>query len=117
MNNKKLVKLEIKLLKTMPMLLAFVFFLNIVFSYLGINTEILSILCLIIPLIFIYVSSYCFKFCGYHRMFLHYILVSEAINWYDYKIGIPIENRSMIGIQLIVVAIFIFVILYMKLKT
>jgi hypothetical protein len=37
----------------------------------------------LIPLIFMYISSYVFKFCEYHRMFLHYIVAINS-QYHDY---------------------------------
>lgn len=37
------------------------------------------------PLAFLYIGSYLFKFCWYHRMFIHFIATIEIINvtcWY-----------------------------------
>lgn len=46
----------------------------------------------VIPLIFLYLASYMFRFCEYHRMFLHYIVFTWIINITDYYVGIPISD-------------------------
>ena len=63
----KLYKIKLYLLKIMPMLLALVNFINIVLSFNGIDIPLLSYIGGIsfIPLIFLYISSYVFKFCEY----------------------------------------------------
>ena len=60
------------------MLLAFITLLNSILSYFNIDLVILSYIggVSLIPILFIYITSYTFKFCEYHRMFLHYIVVT-----------------------------------------
>lgn len=115
----KLYKIELYLLKIMPMLLALVNFINIVFSFNGIDIPLLSYIGSIsfIPLVFLYISSYVFKFCKYHRMFLHYIVICNLINIYDYYIGIPITNKSLLILHLIIAGICLIIILYLYVKT
>lgn len=116
--NKFLYKIELGLLKIIPMLIAFMCLLNSVLSYFDIDTCILSYLggTSIITLVFLYVSSYVFKFCKYHRMFLHYIVVTQIINIYDYYYGIPIDNLEYLCLHLIIAGLFLFIILYLYVK-
>ena len=76
LRNKSLYKLQLILLKAMPMCMAFFCWLNTLLSYFDIDCEILTHVggCSVITLIFIYLSSYVFRFCEYHRMFLHYVV-------------------------------------------
>lgn len=116
--SKNLYKIELCLLKVLPMLIALFYLINTVTSYFGMDIPILSSIAgmSIIPLVFIYVSSYAFKFCEYHRMFLHYIVVNDSINIYDYYIGIPLDNLQLFSLQMIIVGISLFLILYLYLK-
>ena len=104
--NVKLYKIELYLLKIIPMLLAGIHLTNTVLSYYGIDI-----------IIFLYISSYVFKFCEYHRMFLHYIVVNNLINIYDYYIGIPIDAKELFITHLIIAGICLIVILYLYVKT
>lgn len=117
--NIKLYKIELYLLKIIPMLLALVNFINIILSFNGIDIPFLSYIGGIsfIPLIFLYISSYVFKFCEYHRMFLHYVVICNLINIYDYYIGIPIINKSLLILYLIIAGICLIIILYLYVKT
>lgn len=45
-------------------------------------------------------------------MFVHYILLNNIINLTDYYIGIPIDNRQMLALNLVIGGIFLFLILY-----
>ena len=117
--NIKLYKIELYLLKIMPMLLALVNFINIVLSFNGIDIPLLSYIGGIsfIPLVFLYINSYVFKFCEYHRMFLHYVVICNLINIYDYYIGIPITNKILLISHLIIAGICLIIILYLYVKT
>ena len=116
---KALHKLLLITLKVIPMLLALVCLLNTLLSYFGIDLVILSYIGGVsaLPLIFLYLSSYAFRFCEYHRMFLHYVTLNWVINIYDYYIGIPLSDRNMLALYLIITCIFLFVILYLYLKS
>lgn len=118
LGNKTLYKLELYLLKVIPMLLALIAFLNTVLSYFDIDLVIWSYIgsVSLLPLIFLYMSSYVFKFCEYHRMFLHYVVVTNVLNVYDYYVGIPISDRELLVLHMIVAGISLFVILYLYVK-
>lgn len=97
------------------MIIAELSLLNTILSYFYIDVTILSYLggVSFLTLGFLYISSYVFKFCAYHRMFLHYTVVNNLINIYDYYFVIPLDTITMIVVQLIIAGIFIFIILYL----
>lgn len=101
-------------LKVIPMLLAACSVLNMLFDFLGIDSRIFSFVSgmSLLPLVFLYLASYVFGFCLYHRMFLHYIVVSNVLMIVDYYIGIPIGNAVLLMLHLAIVGIFLFLILY-----
>lgn len=74
--NKSMYKLLILMLKYIPMLISLVYVLNTALSYFYIDIPVLSNLAgmSILPWIFMYLSATVFRFCLYHKMFLHYIL-------------------------------------------
>jgi len=115
---KVLYKIELRLLKVIPMLLALCYLSNTILSLCEYDSVIFSILggMSVLPLIFLYVSSYVFKFCAYHRMFLHYIVVNDVINWFDYTYGIPMSYRWLVVVHIAIAGIFLFLILYFKFK-
>ena len=119
MNKTTLHSLEIKTIKVIPMLLALVALTNTILSYFDIDAPILSYLggVSILPLIFLYLSSYSFSFCEYHRMFLHYVTLNWILNIIDYYWGIPVSNKNLFLIYMIIAGIFMFVILYLYLKS
>lgn len=119
LKDKTLYKLELYLLKIIPMLLALIAFLNTVLSYFDIDLVIWSYIgsVSLLPLIFLYMSSYVFRFCEYHRMFLHYVVITNVLNVYDYYVGIPISDRELIVLHMIITGISLFIILYLYVKS
>ena len=118
LKSKMLYKIELLLLKTIPMLMALCSVSNSILSYLDIEVVILNYIggVSILPLIFLYLSSYVFKFCEYHRMFLHYLLITDIINVYDYHVGFPLDDLEYLCLHMIVTAISLFMILYLYMK-
>lgn len=118
LRSKDLYKMELYLLKVMPMLLAAIYLVNTVLSYYDIIIPVLSYIggLSFIPLVFMYVSSYVFRFCSYHRMFLHYIVVNDSINLIDYYYTLPISDWELLILHMSVASIILFIILYMYVK-
>lgn len=117
--NKALYKIQLYLIKVIPMVMAFFSLVNTVFSYYDIDLPILSYIggYSILTIVFLYLTSYVFKFCEYHRMFIHYIVVNWALNIYDAYIGIPLNDRGLLITYLTVTGIFLFIILYLYVKS
>ena len=115
LNNKTLYKVFLLILKVIPMVISAVFLLNTILSYYYIDATILSMVggVSFFTLLFLYISSYVFKFCNYHRMFIHYISLQWIINLTDYYIGIPINDLSFMLLGLTIFGIFLFIILYL----
>ena len=118
LKSKHLYKVELYLLKIMPILLAAIYLINTVLSYYDIIVPALTYIggLSFIPLVFMYISSYVFKFCSYHRMFLHYIVVNDSINLIDYYYTIPISDWKLFIIQMSIAGIALFIILYLYVK-
>lgn len=103
LKSKKLYKAFLLLLKLLPFLLALVSVLNTVLSFFAIDLVILSYIgsVSLLPLIFMYLAAFVFRFCIYHRIFLDYTVVSTCITVYDYYIGIPITDAGIVTLQLV----------------
>lgn len=67
--------------------------------------------------IFLYVSTYVFRFCTYHRMFLWYILIDDLINIIDYYYKLPIETGNLLMLHNSIIGVFLFIILYLYVKS
>ena len=119
LKSKTLYKIELGLLKAIPMILALTALLNSILSYFGIDLYILSYIggVSIFTMLFLYLSSYVFKFCEYHRMFLHYIVSTWIINIIDYYVGIPISDLEYLCLQMIIAGISLFIILYLYVRS
>ena len=116
--NFTLHKFTLWFLKIIPMLLALVCFLNTLLSYFNIDAPILSYIggVSVIPLLFLYLSSYAFRFCEYYRMFLHYVAINWILNIIDYYWGIPVSDKELFLLYMIIACISLFIILYLYLK-
>ena len=100
------------------MLLAGGYLLDTILSYFYIDLPIFSILggMSILPLIFLYISSYVFKFCEYHRMFLHYVVVNDLLSIYDYHIGIPISDVGLFLVHIMITGLTLYLVLYLHIR-
>jgi hypothetical protein len=107
-----LYKIELHWIKIIPMVLSFTTFLDTILSYLEVEGTILAYINALLVWLFLYLSSFVFQFCRWHRMFLYYVLLEGIINWYDYTYGIPLNLRPMVAIQLCLIVIFISIGLY-----
>ena len=112
--DKYLYKVVLYLIKTIPTITSIIFLLNTILSYFNIELEVFSHICgvSLFTILFFYLTSIAFRFCVYHRMFIHYITLNWILNLYDYYIGIPTNNLKLLYIYLIITGIFLFIILY-----
>lgn len=117
--NKHLYKTFLYIMKIIPMIIAMLFILNSVLSYFNIDVVLFSYIggISILSLIFLYLTSYVFGFCSYHRMFLHYICITWIVNIIDCYIGIPLNDLNYLCLQMIIAGIFLFIILYLYVTT
>ena len=116
--NKKLYKLFLLVSKVLPMILAFCHLLNIVLSYFYIEDHILNYISgiSILTILYLYLVSYIIKLCSYYRMFLHYCVIINIINVYDYYIGIQLNDKELFMLYLVLTIITMFIVLYLKVK-
>lgn len=122
--NKDLYKVDLFLLKLLPMIMAFsyiiaqyaalfnigagpILVLQIVTHYLGL---------LLAPMMFMLISSKLFQFCNYHRMFIYYILVIQLMNITNWYFKIPISNLAYNVTQDIITVGFLLTALIMYIK-
>lgn len=114
--SKKMVKNFVLATKVLPIIIAAIYFLNSTISFFYGNDIPLNYLggVSLLPVLYLYLASYTFKLCEYYRMYLHYIVVINAINIYDYYIGIPIDNMSMYLLCVLLTIITMFIVIYLK---
>ena len=106
------------LLKVIPIILSSIYFIELVLGRFGLEYKILSIISFtsILSLVFLYFASYIFQFCGYHRMFLHYISFVTIYHIIDIFVDIPFEDECVFTILMIITFIFMVITLYKYLK-
>lgn len=116
--DKKWYKVTLGLLKIIPKLLATCDALNTLTCLLGYDLVILSFIggVSFLTLAFLYLVSYVFRFCIYHRMFLHYILVNNIISTLEFTVGLPVSFLGLCCIFSINFCVFLFLILYFHQK-
>ena len=109
-------KLFVLVSKVLPMVLALCHLTNCAFGYFDLNNIILGYISgiSILTVGYLYLISYLIKLCGYYRMFLHYCIIIDIINIYDYYIGIPLNDRNLMFLYGGVTIISMFIIIYIK---
>lgn len=109
-------KIFLLVIKVIPMVIAFIFAINIFLSYLNIEIKAFNYIAGVsfLPLITFYTLSYLLHFCEYHRIFLHYIVIIDGISLYDEYYKIPVDDFTMFKIYSIITIICLFLILYFK---
>lgn len=109
-------KLFVLVSKVLPMILAFCHLLNCMFGYFNWNNIILGYISgiSILTISYLYLISYVLKLCEYYRMFLHYCVIIDIINIYDYYIGISITNVQLMYLYVVITITIMFIILYLK---
>lgn len=114
--NKSLYKIVLYLIKIIPIFISGIYLLNTVLSYFNIDLELFSYIVQFLFIGFMYATSYAFRFCAWHRMFIHYILIILILNIVDYHIGIPISDKAMVTLYIIIATVCLFLALYLKFK-
>ncbi len=124
LKTKELYKVDLFLLKLLPMIMAFSYMvaqyaalfnigsgptlvLQIVTHYLGL---------LLAPMMFMLISSKVFQFCNYHRMFIYYILVIQLMNITNWYFKIPVSNLAYNVTQDVITVGFLLTALIMYIK-
>lgn len=82
-----LYKLEIVIIKVLPFIIAALYILSTILDYVNLNSTLVNYIVYFMFFLFLYISSYVFKFCEYHRMPIHYALGINLINIYDVYVG------------------------------
>lgn len=115
---KGLYKLELICIKVIPYFIVLCYVGNTISSYLYKELPIFSFIgsLSILPMLFLYLSSFVFRFCIYHRLPLYYCFISDCISLYDLYVGIPISNRNLFVLNMMILGIFVLLLVYFKFK-
>lgn len=118
MSNRRMYKLELISVKYVPIVTALAYTVAMILSYCDFNTRIFDVLFgnSLITTVPMYISSYVYKFCKYHRMFIHYLVTVSLIDLIDSTVGIPVSDFNLLIIYMIMAGIFAFLVLYLHQK-
>lgn len=116
--NKRMYKLELLCVKYVLIIIAAIVLLNAILARFDVYVDELNYIAgtSFLTLIPMYISSIVYKFCKYHRMFIHYILTHKIVATIDMYIGIPLEDGMLLLLYLIIAGIFAFLALYLHQK-
>lgn len=96
--------------KYFPHISAFMYVIYTLLQFAGIDPIILGYLLdySLIPWLYMYLTSYIFRYCYVHRLPLYYILINEILTITDYYVGIPLNNFSLLLLHLLFIALLIY---------
>ena len=116
--NKHLYKILIYVLKYIPFILALMETVFVVLNYYELPHYYLNVfggfsICFIITL---YLQSYIFQFCSWHRVPIHYVLLSNIIALIDDIVKIPLSDLNMMRMYFVLLVMFTMLFIYLKIK-
>jgi hypothetical protein len=107
--NKNMYKVFISVIKFLPNLLALFKMAGLVLSYFKMSSFVIT--CLggtsIVLLVLMYLISIIFKFCGHHRISLHYVITITLLSIYDFYIGIPLNVKNLFKLYILITGVFV----------
>lgn len=109
-------KLVLLSIKALPILLAVLSLGTTVLDYCTVDTTVINYLILGSLIAFMYLVSHVFKFCVYHRMFLHYFVGMNLISVYDTYVGIPVDNYQLFQLYMAFTGVCLIIILCLHVK-
>lgn len=104
-------------LKYTPIVLAITNFMYLFLQFLSIDLAFVGGIIGIgfLPLTFLIIASFVFKFCVWHRLPLYYLGVMQAFCLFDFYVGIPLTLFGLLTLHTFL--FIILVILLIKFKT
>lgn len=115
---RNLYKMGLFLLKVTPFIAGFSTFIYNILYYFKITPYILDFGFGVsfIMLLYLYINSYMFKFCEYHRIPLYYLFINFVVLLYDYIFLIPISVYGLFILNFIIGGIAIIITTYLYIK-
>ena len=110
MEGKRNHKIFLIILKYIPHIIALLYVIYTLLSFIGIDAVILGHLThiSISSWIFMYISSVVFKYCYVHRLPLYYIALNDIITVSDFYLTIPLSDNNLLIVHLLLIALLIF---------
>lgn len=111
-------KLTLICVKYVPILVALTELLGTVLTFLNISTVFLGYLLgsSVITLIPMYITSYAFRFCKYHRMILNYIVANKIVFLLDYIFILPLSATGLVLLATTLAMLFLALTIYNYMK-
>jgi len=96
--------------KFIPHISALLYMIYTLFQFADIDTFILGYVIdySIFPWLYIYLTSFVFRYCYVHRLPLYYILANEILTTSDYYLNIPISDLHLLLVHLLLIGFLIF---------
>ena len=116
LKSKYLYKWMLISVRIIPILISGIYVLNTILSYIGIDWEGFSYIVQFLFIEFTYIASLTLRFCIYHRVFIHYITLTLILNIIDYHWGLPLSDRNLFLMYMIITGIALFIALYFHQK-
>lgn len=111
-------KLALICVKYIPPIAALVDLISIISVFMDMSSFMLDYVfgTSVLSLVPMYIMSYAFKFCKYHRMILNYILANRIVFLVDSLFKLSVEDISLFLIYLGIAGIFLILIIHDYLK-
>ena len=111
-------KLLLLYLKYLPSIIAILYLLGSIFTHYGIFAIWLSGICYIsfLPLIFMILTSFVFKFCIWHRLPLYYVGTCNILNFIIYSIPDIFTSTFILWVNICLFGIMALLGAYLKNK-
>lgn len=109
LRNKNLYKFTVSLLKLLPMVMVVSYFLMLLLFFTADRYIVIPHVLgtVIAPLVFIYLISYVFRYCAFHRMFIHYYAFIQLLNVIGHYNWLPTDGETTTLIHDSVTIVFI----------
>lgn len=122
LKSKYLYKLTLLMMKLLPIIMCFSYLIMFfIYKTLGKYIVIPHLIGTVLaPLLFLYLISYLFKYCSFHRLFIHYYCFIQLINVTDHYGCLPFNSElgdvlhDIITYTFITLVIIIYIIKFKK---
>ena len=122
LRSKSVYKVTVKLLKLLPMIMVLSYFIMLGLSFVADRYVVIPHVLgtVIAPLVFIYLISYVFRYCTFHRLFIHYYVFIQLLNVIGHYHWLPTDGETTtlihdsVTIVFIITAVIMYVIKFRK---
>lgn len=122
LHSKSVYKVTVKFLKLLPMIMVLSYFTMLGLSFVADRYVVIPHVLgtVIAPLVFIYLISYVFRYCTFHRLFIHYYVFIQLLNVIGHYHWLPTDGETTtlihdgVTIVFIITAVIMYVIKFRK---